>query len=67
MVWNLLLAGSGVYLASWRLDHRTDMIIDNWTWWAPPVRRGSAVLMEKIPDQLLSGWKVVLLLELYLV
>ena len=61
---NLLL--DVMYLASWRLDHRTDMFIDNWTWWAPPVRRGSAVFLEKIPDQLLSGWKVLLLLELYL-
>ena len=49
------------------LDQWTEMLIDYWTCWAPPVRRGSAVLMEKIPDQLLSGWKVVLLLELYLV
>ena len=74
-MWGWLLSGwrvrllllFQVYLASWGLDHWTDTFIENWTCWAPPVRRGSAVFMEKIPGQLLSGWKVVLLLELYLV
>ena len=56
---NLLL--DVMYLASWRLDHRTDMFIDNWTWWAPPVRRGSAVLKKNLTSWLPSGWKVELL------